>query len=458
MIRTIAPTRFCTRTRTPRGGRAARAASGTFLLAASILVGLLASALPVRAGTVYLPLATNVSVDERALRTEIWISNPTDESHQVTFLFLSDRQDGTTAGDRNALNPLIIRPGATFFINNSVPSGESGMLEINADPELVFSAKLISINGGPGETGAHVPVVSSENLIPAGGTAQILALERTPDGTVSNVGLINFSEAPATCTARVFTGAGIAVGGTAVLSLEPLSTAQFTEVLELLGLNQATNVRVELSCDQDFYAYGVVLGHEPEETLFLQPSMSGDSSLLAPGLLPPFVELTQPGTFLAANRNNSYRAFQIPVEPGVAYGSIEIDFDFFLGGFNSSLFHTVFSLRSSGLYCELTIRGDNSRTFFDTPDQSVRAGGPWRSGGNYHIHVIYDVVEDLAVLEVSQNGNVVQRLEARANRFALGALDGSLRLDFSQAKVFDDAFFPLWGSRFSNLEVRAFEQ
>lgn len=451
--------------RTPFTSRTAGISFGTSVrwtfLAILLVTSLgtaLATAPPALAGTVYLPLATNEAQDGRALHTEIWISNPTSEPLQVTMLYLSDRQDGTTAGDRNTLNPLIIGPRATFFINNAVPSGESGMLEINADPELVFSAKLVSVNGGPGETGAHIPIVSSENLIPAGDTAQILALERTPAGTFSNVGLINLSEEPASCTAQVFTGAGIQVGGTAVLPLAPLSTSQFPEALAILGLSQANNVRVELSCDQDFYAYGVVIGQEPEETLFLQPSVSGDSSLLAPGLLPPFVELTQPGNFLVATRNNPYRVFQLPVAPGVAYRSLEIDFDFFLGAFNTNLFHTVFSLRSSGLFCEMTIRGDNSRTFFDTPDQSVRAGGPWRPGGNYHIHVLYDVVEDVALLEVSQNGNLVQRLEARANRLTLGALDGSLRLDFSQQKVFDDAFFPLWGSRFSNLQVRVFEE
>lgn len=425
---------------------------------ALLTLGLAAGALPVHAGSVYIPIATQETVAGQTLSTELWISNPTNAPLQLTTLFIPSRADGVALGDRTLLVPMTIQPGATFFVNNVVPAGQTGMLEINADPDLVFSAKLVAVREGTLVSGAHVPIVGSENLIAPGETAQLLGLTRSDVGTTSHIGLINLSQEPATCTARVFTGGGNAVGGTAVLPLQPLSNVQFLEALGLLGLDQANNVRVELSCDREFYAYGVILGHEPDETVFLQPSVSGDSSLLAPGLTPPFVELIAPGNFLVATRANPYRSFQIPVERGISYGFIEIDFDFFLGGFNTNLFHTVFSLRSAGLFCELTVRGDNSRTFFDTPDQSVRANGPWRGGRNYHVHVVYDVVENSAVLEVSEGGQVTQRLEARANRSVLGALDGSLRLDFSQQKVFDDAFFPLWGSRFSNLEVRVFER
>ena len=433
------------------------------------VLGLLAVATPSFAGSVYLPIASDETIGDRQLHTELWISNPTAEPLEVTTLFIPSRSDGTVV-DRTLLTPIRIPPGSTFFINNAVPAGASGMLEINADPALVFSSELVAEALPPAESdgteegevvpapGARLPLVSSANLVPAGETAQLQALERTASGTISNVGLINLSQEAATCTARVFTASGGQVGGTAVLPLPPLAHTQFNEALALLGFNNASDVRIELSCDQDFYAYGLVLGKEPEETLFIQPSVSGDSSLLAPGLLPPFVQFTAPGNFLVATRANSYELFQLPVEPGVAYGSIEIDFDFFLGAFNSNLFHTIFSLRSAGLYCELTLRGDNSRTFFDTPDQSVRATGPWRPGHNYHIHVVYDVVENSAVLEISEFGEVVQRMEARANRSLLGAVDGSLRIDFSQRKVFDDAFFPLWGSTFSNLQVRVFEQ
>lgn len=431
--------------------------TGRALVGVGWVLGLFAVVTPALAGTVYLPIASNEMIGGKQLDTELWISNPTAETLEVTTLFIPSRTDGTVT-NRTILPPLQIPAGATFFINNAVPAGTSGMLEINADPALVFSSKLVAENGDSSAPGASVPLVSSANLIPAGEAAQLQALARSTAGTVSNVGLINLSQEPATCTARVFTATGGQVGGTAILSLPPLSHLQFNEALAILGFENAVDVRVELSCDRDFYAYGVILGKEPEETLFIQPSVSGDSSLLAPGLLPPFVEFRVQGNFLVATRANSYELFQLPVESGVAYGSIEIDFDFFLAGFNTNLFHTIFSLRSGGLYCELTIRGDNSRTFFDTPDQSVRATGPWRPGRDFHIHVVYDVVENSAVLEVSEFGQVVQRLEARANRSLLGAVDGSLRLDFSQRKVFDDAFFPLWGSTFSNLEVRVFEK
>lgn len=422
------------------------------------LLTLLLAAVPAFAGTLYIPVASSQVVDDRNLQTQLFVSNPTDETLEFTTFFIASGSNGTL-GDRNLLTPQQVAPGRTMFVQNAAPSGETGMLEVNSDAGLVFSAKLLQFDQSGELSGARLPLVGSQNLLAAGDVAQLLALERTQGGrTLSNVGVINLSQEASTCTAEVFTSAGTQVGGTAILPMSALGHVQFDEALALIGLQAANTIRVEISCDREFYAYATILARDPEETLFVQPSNRGDSALLAPGLLPPFVEFNRAGVFHNATQQNPYQLFQVPVEAGVAYDRIEIDFDFFLGGFNTDLFHTVFSLRSGGLFCELTIRGDNRRSFWDTPDQSVRATGPWRPGNTYHVHVTYDISEDLALLEISQNGQVLQVMEARANRPVLGAIDGSLRIDFSQQKVFDNAFFPLWGSRFSNLEITVFEQ
>lgn len=168
------------------------------------------------------------------------------------------------------------------------------------------------------------------------------------------------------------------------------------------------------------------------------------------------VTLSRPGVFLRADRQDPYRVFELPVERGAAYRSIEVEFDFLFGGYNSPLFHTVASLRGDGIVFALTLRGDRGRTLFDLPGNGTQAGkGPWRSGSRYHVRVQVDVEENRAVLEVSQGGRLVQRLQGKAGRRRLGAYGGKpLRLDFSQQKAYDDAFYPLWGSTYSDLQVR----
>lgn len=168
------------------------------------------------------------------------------------------------------------------------------------------------------------------------------------------------------------------------------------------------------------------------------------------------VTLSRSGVFLRADRRDPYRVFELPVERGVAYRSIEVEFDLLFGGYNGPLFHTLTSLRGDGLYFAVTLRGDRDRTLFDLPGQKAPAGqAPWRRGSRYHVRVFVDVEEDQAVLEVSQRGRLLQRLRGRAGRRRLRAHEGKpLRLDFSQQQVYDDAFYPLWGSTYSDLHVR----
>lgn len=426
------------------------------------LAGLVGAALclavagPVLAGAVYVPVASDEAVGGRIYTTRVWVSNPTADVLQFRTLFIASLADGTI-DDRTVRPFQQVPPGATLLLEDVVPLDAAGMLEIDADTDLVFSSELVPKVGEVELPSARVPLVSADNLLPAGQVAQLQGLQRTTAGTVSNVGIVNLGTEATSCSARVYRPGGARVGGTAILTVPPVSHQQFDEALGLLGLQDVHNIRIEISCDQSFYAYATVYGADPEQTLFIQPSVNASPDLRAPGVPLPFTEFHQPGTFLAASVADPYRAFQLPIEPNQLLSRIEVEFDFFLGRFNTDLFHTVTSLRSDGLFFEVAIRGDNSRTFWDTPGQSAREGGPWRAGGSYHIKMSYDVLEDTAMLEVFERGQLVQTLEAQANRPLLGPLDGSLRLDFSQRKVVDNAFFPLWGSRFSNLAVKMFE-
>lgn len=184
---------------------------------------------------------------------------------------------------------------------------------------------------------------------------------------------------------------------------------------------------------------------------------------LPPELLPQLpgaagepVVYRQPGTFHVATRARPYRLIELPVPSGARYRRAHVEFDFYLARFHSRLFHTVTTLRGDGLFYSLALRGGNRKTIFELGGGGdARKAGPWREGGYYHLEIDYDVGAGTARLVVRQAGKVMQRLEAPVRRGALAGGRGKpLRLDFSQRRVNENAFFPLWGSRFSNLVVR----
>lgn len=163
------------------------------------------------------------------------------------------------------------------------------------------------------------------------------------------------------------------------------------------------------------------------------------------------------GVFLDATRAHPYAAFELPVERGVSYRRIEVDFDLDLGPFHSNLFHGIHTLRGDRLYYSLLVRADNRRTIVDLgrDTRSIKRTGPWRPGGRYHLRVVFDVDRRRVEVEIRQGGSVLQRLSGEIRRLDLRARRKPLLLEFSQRKVQDNAFFPLWGSRFSNLRVVA---
>lgn len=163
------------------------------------------------------------------------------------------------------------------------------------------------------------------------------------------------------------------------------------------------------------------------------------------------------GVFLDATRAHPYVAFELPVESGARYRRIEVDFDLDLGPFHSNLFHGIHTFRGDRLYYSLLFRGDNRRTIVDlgrdTP--SIKQTGPWRPHGRYHLSVVFDIERRRIELEIRQGGTVRQRVTGEIRRLDLRARRRPLLLEFSQRKVQENAFFPLWGSRYSNLRVVA---
>jgi hypothetical protein len=181
------------------------------------------------------------------------------------------------------------------------------------------------------------------------------------------------------------------------------------------------------------------------------------------------VQVAVPGQFLAAKRGASYKAFEVPLLPFVAYKSARVEFDLYFNKWQTPLFHGITALKRTGdrhtrvLYYGLILRGSNGYKSILDIGKDPRTGegeilrsqsGPWRPRTNYHIRMDYDLVARRVTLTVLKSGKVVQILSGGINSLDLST-DGQRRvlLDFGQTGVGDGAYFPPLGSIYSNLRA-----
>src|SRR5215213_11169784 len=154
----------------------------------SALIGicaLLAGVVPVLAGEVYVPFASNRSVDGTIYQTKVWVTNTGTAARRFDVRFISQNTDGTQGADTG--NQLNVTGGGTLLLGSVAPSGALGMVEISGAPQLVVNARIDAIGpNGNILSSANVPVVGGGNVVKQNSTAHIQGLELTGRGTLSD--------------------------------------------------------------------------------------------------------------------------------------------------------------------------------------------------------------------------------------------------------------------------------
>ena len=246
------------------------------------LLALLVAA-PALAGTVYVPYASSPELGGVQYRTWIWASNHNTEINGVAeHLFIPSFTDGTA--DRDLVDPTQVwmGPGRSRVIR--VAPGR-GMLEILASPDVYIHARLVPVGEDPRSgQGIHLPVISSDNLVPADQETHLLGWERQDDGALasSSFGLVNLGHEGATCSVSAFRDDGQVVVEDVVLGFLPLSHNHFDNVLSILGQTEGSNWRVSVTCDQPFFPYLAVFYGETGRIVLVGPAASGRSQLDRP--------------------------------------------------------------------------------------------------------------------------------------------------------------------------------
>ncbi len=238
---------------------------------------------PVFAGTVYVPYSGDVMLGGQHYQTMIWLSNDyPDILGLAETYFIPSFQDGTVRAEGDTGVENWLAPGATRVISSA---GARGMLEIEASSEVYVQARLVPVGQEIANAqGVELPVISSDNVVPANTKVQLLGWERKNDGAdaYSNFGLVNLGHDNANCLVDIYRGTGEVVLADVLLTFNPLSHNQFDNVLSLLGETEASEWRFGISCDQPTLPYLSIYYPSTGSITFIEGAASGKSELQRP--------------------------------------------------------------------------------------------------------------------------------------------------------------------------------
>src|SRR5579864_167490 len=431
---------------------------------------------PAFAGTVFVPLTSEVSIAGATYTTKVWVSNPDQAQRHFNTLFIPQGTDGTT--QKSAGGNITVPPSGTSVLGPSsssspvAPAGQSGLLEIGGATPLVVAASLEVRDANGNLLGAAaVPTITQANALAAGGFLELQGLQRSAGGMITDFSLINLDSSAAQCTVAAFGTDGPSLAPPATLSMLPLSRRDFPDVLAVLGAEAVADARIVVTCDHLFFAFASVyqpggaamlmVGPSPALTGSLGPGLPGGGGGTGDGS--GDVTFSVPGTFLNATATNSEQLYDLPAQPGVAFKRATIDWDLRIGVFPTGLFTGVMSFRRPNAqrslrepFCAVQIVNRNSKTLLDLGVENVfeRTAGPWKQNSTYHLTLIYDLTVNQCELDVSQGGAVIYTIAGPAQWFDLSATSQNpLVVDFGQTGIGDGAYFPPVSWSYSNLSV-----
>jgi hypothetical protein len=330
------------------------------------------------AQSLYVPL-TSYPGDGTVL--ELVAVNPDPEITRVFSGVVFAEGANGVAGTGTPTEQIGVAPNSTRVIVG--PSG-IGMWRLKGYAGLQLSARLRIPGGASQHQGDAVPILSGDNAIPANTTVETSSLIAAP-GYLTDFGLFNAGELPASCTARVLLADGAQVGPSFLLLVAPLSFTLYERVpTGLVGAAQIANARVTMHCDQRFFVLSRTVNPQTGYVSIHTASTAIARGFPDPGSTPPpppppppgnsppaataLERYTQAGAFYTPSTAQPELLIQLPVTPNVAFRSLSLSFKLQHGGWNAANTEAVMNL------AYLT-RGDFTGDAF----ASITARGPDRN-------------------------------------------------------------------------------
>jgi hypothetical protein len=400
-------------------------------LVASLALSLLGAAGSAFAGTVYVPVPDPVGSTGSSHALQVWITNSGPQQRPYTAHFLEAETDGTRRPAKLTETPLAA--GRTTLLTGIGVRGKLGLLEIDANPQMSIEARLVNTSPGGQITVSMVPVISSDNVFAAGGTAVVQGLGRDgARGDSSSLGIVNLGQQGAQCQVKVFRADGSQIGATATLTFSPLSLSFFADAFAILGVQQVADARFQVSCSQPFYTFATIFQQSNAQVAFVLPSASGESTLTRPGVdnQPPpaagAVVFSRPGLIHTVTRQKEKEQIFIDLEQDLSLRRLVLDMEFTPGPWNTTKIpgnhaivwlyrekfrgNTIANVNAFGPD-KFSLKASQNINLAPRALTVSETGVPWEQGRRYHLKYTYDAELNRVFVVLSAGGTTLKSFD-----------------------------------------------
>lgn len=395
-------------------------------LACALALSALGLAAPMRADTVFIPVVEPVNAAGAPLATQLWISNFDGvERPYATAFFQADRAGATPKSARST-----VPADRAVYLEKVAAVGETGLLAVDASPELAISAWIKSTHGKR-VFYAGVPVITAENQIAAGAATYLNGVGRDGNRDVTQSALVNLGETASQCQVDVVALDGSLIRNAGSVEVPAKSMSRFEDALGLRG-EAATTARV--ACDQPFYALATMVDSKTSEVSFVNPADAIEKvkARKAAATNNPVITFTQSGSFHLATKTTPKKILRVPVPKQLNASRISAEFDVVAGPWNPRLkkgaHNLIFFHRGrfrSNTLANVNAFGPNNNNFksaqnLDLPARystSAKVGFAFQQGQTYHVSILYSAADNKVTYGIYQGGSLVKG----------GQYDGSAR-------------------------------
>jgi hypothetical protein len=390
-------------------------------LACALSLSALSLAVPIQAETLYVPVIEPLNAAGAPLATQLWISNFDGVARPYSTTLLADRE-GVEAKSAGATVPAR----RAVYLDRATAQGETGLLAVDADAELLVNAWVKS-GRGKNVHYAGLPVLSSETQVAAGAAAYLNGVGREGSRDVTQLALINLGETAAQCQVDVVAEDGSLARNAGSVEVPAKSMNRFEDAL---GLRGEPAVTARVSCDQPFYALAAEVDGKTSEVSFVNPSEAVEKAAAGRARKQPastggssVITFDQNGLFHTATPQNAKKILRIPVPQQLNATKVLAEFDVVAGPWNPRLpkgAHNLIFLHR-GKFRSNTLANVNafgpgndkakSAQNVDLPahySTSVQLGFEFQQGQTYHISSLYDAASKKVTFGIYQNGNLVK--------------------------------------------------
>jgi hypothetical protein len=377
---------------------------------------------PLQAETVYIPILEPMSA-AGPLSTQLWISNFDGVARPYTTTFLADRE-GAEVKEAGATVPA----DRAMYLSKVAAEGETGLLAVDAEPELAVNAWVQS-GRGQSPRYAGLPVISPDTQAAAGAEVFLNGVGRQGTRDVTQLALINLGDAAARCQVDVVAEDGSVVSAAGAVEVPAKSMSRSEDAL---GLRGGPAVTAKVSCDQPFYAIAALADGKTAQVSFVTPAETIEPaetaaraekrSTAATGAS-SLVTFDQAGLFHAATPANPKKIVRVPVPKALDAARVAIEFDVVAGPWNPRLpkgaHNLVFFHR--GRFRANTLANINAfgpgnnkakaAQNLDLPahyNTSLDLGFVFHQGQTYHVSSLYDAITDKITFGIYQNGHLLK--------------------------------------------------